>query len=195
AIWADVLKLERVGMADNFFELGGDSIISLQLVSRARQAGIRFTPKDLFQYQTIQGLAGAVRFDTGQLVDQGPVLGSMPLMPIQQRFFEEDVPERHHWNQSLLLEPSEALDPQALQGALAALVEQHDALRLRYMPGERGWQAEFLPQEASEELLWERTLDATEELEEVIEACQRSLDLRHGPLLRALLATLPDGSQ
>ncbi|MEN1341841.1 phosphopantetheine-binding protein, partial [Pseudomonas aeruginosa] len=67
AIWADVLKLERVGMADNFFELGGDSIISLQLVSRARQAGIRFTPKDLFQYQTIQGLAGAVRFDTGQL--------------------------------------------------------------------------------------------------------------------------------
>ncbi|PXC06787.1 hypothetical protein C0043_17700, partial [Pseudomonas aeruginosa] len=117
AIWADVLKLERVGMADNFFELGGDSIISLQLVSRARQAGIRFTPKDLFQYQTIQGLAGAVRFDTGQLVDQGPVLGSMPLMPIQQRFFEEDVPERHHWNQSLLLEPSEALDPQALQGA------------------------------------------------------------------------------
>ncbi|MER1062389.1 amino acid adenylation domain-containing protein [Pseudomonas aeruginosa] len=195
AIWADVLKLERVGMADNFFELGGDSIISLQLVSRARQAGIRFTPKDLFQYQTIQGLAGAVRFDTGQLVDQGPVLGSMPLMPIQQRFFEEDVPERHHWNQSLLLEPSEALDPQALQGALAALVEQHDALRLRYMPGERGWQAEFLPQEASEELLWERTLDATEELEEVIEACQRSLDLRHGPLLRALLAALPDGSQ
>ncbi|MEN1479937.1 condensation domain-containing protein, partial [Pseudomonas aeruginosa] len=76
-----------------------------------------------------------------------------------------------------------------------ALVEQHDALRLRYMPGERGWQAEFLPQEASEELLWERTLDATEELEEVIEACQRSLDLRHGPLLRALLAALPDGSQ
>lgn len=63
------------------------------------------------------------------------------------------------------------------------------------MPGERGWQAEFLPQEASEELLWERTLDATEELEEVIEACQRSLDLRHGPLLRALLAALPDGSQ
>lgn len=43
--------------------------------------------------------------------------------------------------------------------------------------------------------MWERTLDATEELEEVIEACQRSLDLRHGPLLRALLAALPDGSQ
>ncbi|MBN0538265.1 hypothetical protein JTM59_35695, partial [Pseudomonas aeruginosa] len=52
-IWAEVLKLERVGLTDNFFELGGDSIISLQVVSRARQAGIQFTPKDLFQHQTV----------------------------------------------------------------------------------------------------------------------------------------------
>ncbi|MGZ7566006.1 phosphopantetheine-binding protein, partial [Streptococcus pyogenes] len=37
AIWADVLKLERVGATDNFFELGGDSIISIQVVSRARR--------------------------------------------------------------------------------------------------------------------------------------------------------------
>ncbi|MEN8643078.1 phosphopantetheine-binding protein, partial [Pseudomonas sichuanensis] len=57
AIWQDVLKLERIGARDNFFELGGDSIISLQVVSRARQAGIHFTPKQLFQHQTVQGLA------------------------------------------------------------------------------------------------------------------------------------------
>ncbi|WP_156684204.1 non-ribosomal peptide synthetase, partial [Pseudomonas sp. Leaf127] len=56
-LWQDVLKLERVGLTDNFFELGGDSIISLQVVSRARQAGIQFTPKDLFQHQTVQALA------------------------------------------------------------------------------------------------------------------------------------------
>ncbi|MCU1722624.1 phosphopantetheine-binding protein, partial [Pseudomonas sp. 5P_5.1_Bac1] len=57
AIWADVLKLEKVGVTDNFFELGGDSIISIQVVSRARQAGIVFSPKDLFQRQTVQGIA------------------------------------------------------------------------------------------------------------------------------------------
>ncbi|MFP3499555.1 phosphopantetheine-binding protein, partial [Pseudomonas sp. SIMBA_059] len=56
SIWADVLKLERVGITDNFFELGGDSIVSIQVVSRARREGIRFTPKQLFQHQTIQGL-------------------------------------------------------------------------------------------------------------------------------------------
>lgn len=55
-IWQDVLKVERVGLNDNFFELGGDSIISIQVVSRARQAGIRFSPKDIFQHQTVQRL-------------------------------------------------------------------------------------------------------------------------------------------
>ena len=56
-IWAEVLKLEQVGLADNFFEIGGDSIISLQVVSRARQLGIHFTPKMLFEAQTIGALA------------------------------------------------------------------------------------------------------------------------------------------
>ncbi|WP_037729553.1 phosphopantetheine-binding protein, partial [Streptomyces scopuliridis] len=35
-VWAEVLGLSRVGIEDNFFDLGGDSIISLQVVSRAR---------------------------------------------------------------------------------------------------------------------------------------------------------------
>ena len=49
AIWEAVLGLDRVGLEDNFFELGGDSIISIQVVSRARQAGIRISPRDLFR--------------------------------------------------------------------------------------------------------------------------------------------------
>ncbi|MDD0977468.1 non-ribosomal peptide synthetase, partial [Pseudomonas fontis] len=59
-IWQDVLRLEQVGMTDNFFELGGDSIVSIQVVSRARQAGIVFTPKDLFEQQTIGALAQVI---------------------------------------------------------------------------------------------------------------------------------------
>ncbi|WP_296232327.1 amino acid adenylation domain-containing protein, partial [Pseudomonas sp. UBA4617] len=56
-----VLKLERVGLTDNFFELGGDSIVSLQLVSRARKAGLEFTPRELFEHQTVQRLALVAR--------------------------------------------------------------------------------------------------------------------------------------
>jgi amino acid adenylation domain-containing protein len=59
-IWAEVLGLERVGVSDNFFSIGGDSILSIQVVTRARQAGLQLTTKHLFQHQTIAQLAAIV---------------------------------------------------------------------------------------------------------------------------------------
>ncbi len=59
AVWAEVLGLERVGVHDNFFELGGDSILSLQVISRAKAQGLPLTPRHLFQHQTIAELAEA----------------------------------------------------------------------------------------------------------------------------------------
>jgi amino acid adenylation domain-containing protein len=59
-IWLQVLGIERVGVYDNFFDLGGDSIMSVHVVSRANQAGLPITTKQLFQHQTISGLAAAV---------------------------------------------------------------------------------------------------------------------------------------
>ena len=59
ALFAEVLGLERVGIDDNFFELGGDSIVSIQLVSRARRAGLSITPRVVFQHQTVEALAAA----------------------------------------------------------------------------------------------------------------------------------------
>ncbi len=57
AIWSQVLGVPRVGADDNFFELGGDSILSIQVVSRANQAGLNITPKQLFQAPTLAALA------------------------------------------------------------------------------------------------------------------------------------------
>jgi aryl carrier-like protein len=59
-IWAGVLKLEHVGIHDNFFDLGGDSILGTQILARATRAGLRVTPRQLFQFQTIAGLAEAI---------------------------------------------------------------------------------------------------------------------------------------
>jgi amino acid adenylation domain-containing protein/non-ribosomal peptide synthase protein (TIGR01720 family) len=56
-IWALLLRLPRVGIHDNFFELGGDSILSLQVASRARAAGLRIRSRDLFRHQTVAALA------------------------------------------------------------------------------------------------------------------------------------------
>jgi len=56
-LFVEVLGINRVGLDDNFFELGGDSILSIQLVSRARKAGLSLSPRDVFQQQTVEGLA------------------------------------------------------------------------------------------------------------------------------------------
>ncbi|NQD58262.1 amino acid adenylation domain-containing protein, partial [Pseudomonas sp. CM25] len=193
AIWADVLKLDRVGLDDNFFELGGDSIISLQVVSRARQVDIHFTPKDLFEAQTVQALARLASRGDIVLIDQGAVTGVTPLTPIQHWFFEQPIAKRHHWNQSVLLTPGEALDALMLDAALQALLNHHDALRLRMVKHGVQWQAEFA--EAGHVQLWQRDFASIEQLEQDAAQAQRSLDLEHGPLLRAMLGTLPDGSQ
>jgi amino acid adenylation domain-containing protein len=61
-IWADVLKVDRVGVDDNFFALGGDSIRSIQVRARAQQRGLDISHQDIFQYQTIRELARDGRF-------------------------------------------------------------------------------------------------------------------------------------
>ncbi|MGE7955442.1 non-ribosomal peptide synthase/polyketide synthase [Pseudomonas sp. NPDC089530] len=198
AIWAEVLRLPQVGLNDNFFELGGDSIISIQVVSRARQAGIRFTPKDLFQHQTVHSLAAVARQGAeGLVIDQAALSGELLLLPIQQAFFEDEIAERHHWNQSVVLRTHERLDPALLTQALQALLVQHDALRSQFVADGAGWQASYRPaeQHQADRVLWQSTLQGVEELAALGEEAQRSLDLGAGPLLRAVLAELADGSQ
>ena len=56
-IYAQVLGLERVGVDDSFFDLGGDSILSMQVVARARAAGVMCRPRDIFVEQTVARLA------------------------------------------------------------------------------------------------------------------------------------------
>jgi len=193
-IWAGVLKSERIGATDNFFELGGDSIISIQIVGRARQAGIRFTPRDLFTHQTVRELAAVAELSKWGGVDQGPVTGDMPLLPIQRWFFDMPIPDRHHWNQSVILSPVVALESRALERALRAVLEHHDALRLSFVETVEGWQATHR-ETFQEPVLWLSDVAGDIELEPLFDKAQRSLNLQNGPLLRAVLANFPNGEQ
>ncbi|MBI6899466.1 amino acid adenylation domain-containing protein [Pseudomonas putida] len=193
AIWAEVLKLDQVGSTDNFFELGGDSILSLQIIARAKRQGIKLSPKQLFEKQTIGQLAAVAKRIEKKAAAVEQVSGTLALLPIQARFFETDILERQHWNQALLLKPTQALRADCLTGALQALVDQHDALRLRFTLRDI-WQAEFQAGKA-EDILWVRALSDVAELPALAEQAQRSLDLAKGPLLRALLVDLPEGQQ
>ncbi|MBV9787617.1 MAG: amino acid adenylation domain-containing protein, partial [Chloroflexi bacterium] len=98
-IWKQVLGVEQVGIHDNFLELGGDSILSLQVVARANEAGLRLTPAQLFEHRTIAELAAVVSSNQPIQAEQGLVTGDVVLTPIQQWFFEQQFAEPQHWNQ------------------------------------------------------------------------------------------------
>lgn len=198
-IWEEVLGRSPVGRNDNFFALGGDSILSLQVISRARQSGIHLNPRLLFEYPTIAALAQALASGAGEIAavksEQGPVSGAYVLTPIQRWFVEasERLPLANpaHWNQSLLLAVPGSIDAQQFKQAVAELAAHHDALRSRFYTDEQGeWQAEILPPGPMPKV---ETIDlshlpASEQQPALTAACatlQQSFDLSNPPLLSA----------
>ncbi|MFT7464817.1 MAG: amino acid adenylation domain-containing protein [Pseudohongiellaceae bacterium] len=134
-IWADVLGIDAVGVHDNFFELGGDSILSIQVVSRANQAGIKLTPRLVFEYQTVAELLEVAEVSATPMAreDQGPVIGPVLLTPVQHWYFELGLPRPEYWNMPMLLEVARPLDQATLVEAMTALELHHDALRSRFV--------------------------------------------------------------
>jgi amino acid adenylation domain-containing protein/non-ribosomal peptide synthase protein (TIGR01720 family) len=131
-IWADVLRVAQVGIYDNFFSLGGDSILSIQIVNRASQVGLRLTPRQLFEYQTIEQLSLVVDTQPAIQAEQSAVSGEVPLTPIQHWFFEQQLPQLHHWNQSFWLDVAAPANILWLERALRYCLGYHDAFRLRF---------------------------------------------------------------
>ncbi|SEN18920.1 non-ribosomal peptide synthase domain TIGR01720/amino acid adenylation domain-containing protein [Stigmatella aurantiaca] len=201
SIWAQVLRVERVGAHDSFFELGGDSIIGLQVISRARQGGWALTPKQLFEHQRLADLAAVAVPETAVAQDVGPVVGGVPLTPIQHWLFERELPEPHHYNQALLLAVREPLDADALETALRALWHHHDALRMRFAHTSGGWVQRIAPPEDRPPQLMREDLSRlpASERSNALEAAgarvQAQGDLVHGPLMRAVLFSLGGGFQ
>ncbi|HEX8558228.1 MAG TPA: condensation domain-containing protein, partial [Pyrinomonadaceae bacterium] len=192
-IWGEVLGVGRVGARDNFFELGGDSILSIQVVARARQAGLHLTPKKLFQHQTVAELAAAVGVgEPGAESEQGIVTGPLPLTPVQRRFLDERRENPHHFNMAVLLESDEVLQPGRVRRVVEKLLEHHDALRLR-LRGDGGEWRQFIEGPDGETPFEYFDLSQLAEgeraaaVERETARLQRSLNLSGGPLLRVAL--------
>ena len=93
ALFAEVLGLERVGIDDNFFALGGDSIMSIQLVSRARRAGLLITPRAVFQHQSVAALAAVAGVVEETAARQPDIAtGALPATPIMRWLMERGGP-------------------------------------------------------------------------------------------------------
>ncbi len=192
-VWAGVLGRDRVSIHDNFFELGGDSLLSIQVIARAGEAGLRCTPRHLLQYPTVAELATVVETAVSVPTEQGEVVGPVPLTPIQHWFFERDLGDYNHNKHvvALRLEADFPLELGLLEQAAAQLLRHHDALRLRFrpLPGGGGWQQECVPFDGLapvsrvdlSHLFGEAQQSAIDRESEIL---YRSLNLQSGPLLR-----------
>ncbi|UPZ26788.1 non-ribosomal peptide synthase/polyketide synthase [Streptomyces sp. LRE541] len=202
-IWAELLGVERVGADTNFFTLGGDSILSIQVVSRARAAGLTLTPRDLFRHPTVAALAAAATTGTAvPVAGTGPVSGEVPLSPIQHWFLDPSPRRPEFFNQSVVVETPDDVDPAALRRALAAVYAHHDALRCRFVQSAEGSWRQECPgaDEESPELLAVHDLrglagTAADETEARVTAeAHASFRLASGPLLTAHLFTGSTGT-
>jgi amino acid adenylation domain-containing protein/non-ribosomal peptide synthase protein (TIGR01720 family) len=191
-IWKKVLRVGEVGIHDNFFELGGDSILMIQIISRAGQAGIGYSLRQAFQHQTIAELAQVVSSGKRILAEQGVVSGSVPLTPAQHWFIEQDLADMHYFNQAVLFVLREPMVPSLLEQTLSRLLIQHDALRLRLSRDDSGLK-QFLAGPDGDGPLSVLDLSAIPEcrnadvIESIAAQLQAGLNLFEGPLIRVAL--------
>ncbi|MCL3995529.1 non-ribosomal peptide synthase/polyketide synthase [Streptomyces lavenduligriseus] len=192
-IWAEVLGVDRVGVTDNFFELGGDSILGIQVVSRARAAGLDIGSQDVFRHQTVADLAAAApRRTTAVPAPRRPREdGPAPLTPVQEWFFATHGPLRH-FGMSMLLDLPHDLDARALERALDAVVAHHPALRTRFTRTGDTWRQHPGTGPAGD--LLTRCAPGTAPAE-AARAARAALDPATGTLLRAALLPGPDRPQ
>lgn len=162
-VFAELLGLSDVGVDDNFFALGGDSIVAIQLVSRARQAGLVITPRDVFEHKTAAGLAaiaGTVGDSAACVVDVG--VGPVDLTPIMHQFRVRGGPITGFHQSVCAIAPAQLREDE-LVGAVGAVLDHHDVLRSRFgrRAGNGGWTWDIRPRGAVDARGIVRRVDVT----------------------------------
>ncbi|MBB4226170.1 non-ribosomal peptide synthetase, partial [Variovorax guangxiensis] len=190
ALFAEILHLPQVGIDDNFFDLGGDSISSIQLVSRARKAGLLITPRSIFQHQNVAALATvAVALDLQdnnsfassglsllklsqaeieRIEQQHPALEDiLPLSALQQGLLFHAMYDEHEADAyvvQMAFELTGLLDAPALHAAASALLQRHAHLRAAFLHQDLSEPVQIIPRQIT--LPWQdidlTTLDASE---------------------------------
>lgn len=189
-VWSRVLKVARVGVEDNFFELGGDSILSIHMIAQARKVGLNFTPRQLFENQTISQLAALPQTSpVATLPALNVSTSNVPLLPIQHWFFDQQLQESHYWNQTFLFTVNERLNLSKLREAAQTLVSKHEALRLRFHRTVSGWKQSIAPAETADTLEIHH-LDGyangklAAKVLEISSSIQQRLNYEQGPVIR-----------
>ncbi|MFF4097779.1 amino acid adenylation domain-containing protein, partial [Streptomyces sp. NPDC001834] len=179
-------------------------IISLQVVSRARRAGLALSSRDVFQHPTISSLTPHARplaidaATRSRLAESGTVSGAVAPTPVREWFFETHPVAPGHFNMAAAFTLPDGVDLDALRTAVAALLVQHDALRSTFVQDADGvWTGRITPDIDLDAVLTLRTLPdddgADDAWQALILEAQAGFDLAAGPLARVLVRTATTG--
>ncbi|GAA3932910.1 amino acid adenylation domain-containing protein [Chitinophaga oryziterrae] len=188
-----VIKRELPGgMTDSFFESGGDSIKAILLATQLKKRGYTVKVGDILKYPVLEVLC---RFVTGTVQPvaaiQETIEGKVLLTPVQTSFFENNYADKHHYNQSVLLESSSPLNSGIIEKCLQYLTAHHDALRMVFTEENVGWQQYNRNNNEKAYHLEEHDLrkhpEVEKEMREICDEVQSSFNLARGPLFKAVL--------
>ncbi|MEL7146459.1 MAG: condensation domain-containing protein, partial [Bacteroidota bacterium] len=186
-VWSEVLGIQNISTTDNFFSVGGDSIKSIQISARVREAGYDLTVKDIFTSQDIRDLALKLK-DLETISAQDSIVGEAVLTPIQRWFFDHTTVDSHHYNQSVMLHFPAGISGELTTAIFGKILQHHDALHMVFRKVEDQFVAEYLPADEVLISLEEVNLKRDEHLQsEIIERAneiQASIDMANGPLIK-----------
>nr|WP_075883422.1 non-ribosomal peptide synthetase [Candidatus Protochlamydia sp. W-9] len=137
--WSEVLRIEckDISINHHFFELGGDSINVIELIGKCKTFEFYFTPKDLYNYPTIELLSNFLeeskRSNHENISYDLNASKNYHLSPIQKRFFKTHVIDPHHYNQAVILNTKNKFDPYLVHMTLKKLINHHDILRAVFL--------------------------------------------------------------
>ncbi|HEV3050865.1 MAG TPA: condensation domain-containing protein, partial [Longimicrobium sp.] len=205
-IWAEVLRVERVGVTENFFELGGHSLLATQLTSRIRGVfSIELPLRTLFEGPTVAELAGRVEeMRRAELPVLPPVVpvkrtGALPLSFAQERlwFIDRLEPGSAVYNIPVAWRLGGAMDEAAMEHALGEIVRRHESLRTVFAEVDGSPVQVIVPFGGFALPVEDLTALSEADREAAVrrragEEARRSFDLSAGPLFRASLLRLGD---
>ncbi|EPR07807.1 condensation domain-containing protein, partial [Ruminiclostridium papyrosolvens] len=186
----EILSLDKVSVNVDFFELGGDSIKAIRIISKLKDLGYRVSVKDIMLGRSIRNISKYIKKDNAVILQEdGEVTGEVKLTPIQKIFYQWELSNLNHLNQSVMVK-TQHFDREALKAVLGEIAIHHDMLRAVFCNGRQ------YVLSAKESSLYElEEYDVShipfEKLQVYInEKCniiQGSFNLEKGPLIKGVL--------
>ncbi|EFY90995.1 peptide synthetase [Metarhizium acridum CQMa 102] len=195
-ILSQVLNLQTVRLDRSFLSLGGDSITAMQLRAKCRTEKIELSTQHILRSKSISQMALLAKSTSETTLAHPEILdSSFGLAPIQQMYFdiESKAEVSHHFHQSFLLRVSRRIGTLQMARAIEKLVGQHSLLRARFSQGENNqWTQRITGDVADSHHFGMHQLTRREQMMPLIEASQRAINIREGPVFSAALFNIGD---